>query len=109
MKTTLLLFAGLLTCLVQAQTFEYLDINQVKARVNSGGDLHWDPNGGNFGGYECPKGSGKMWGGPASLWIGGLDAGGQLKIAAQTYHQGGVDFLARAFNYFKCNNKFCNG
>ena len=92
MKTTLLLFAGLLTNIVHAQTFEYLDINQVKARVNSGGDLHWDPNGGNYSGYECPIGSNKFWGGPASLWIGGLDAGGQLKIAAQTYHQGGVDF-----------------
>lgn len=92
MKTTLLLFAGLITSLAHAQTFEYLDINQVKARVNSGGDLHWDPNSGNFGGYECPKGSGKYWGGPASLWVGGVDVGGQLKLAAQTYHQGGVDF-----------------
>ena len=92
MKTTLLLFAGLMTSIVHAQTFEYLDINQVKARVNSGGDLHRDPNGGNYSGYECPIGSNKFWGGPASLWIGGLDAGGQLKIAAQTYHQSGVDF-----------------
>ena len=92
MKTIILLITGLMTSLVHAQTFNYLDINQVKARVNSGGDLHWDPNGVNFGGYECPIGTNKFWGGPASLWIGGIDAGGQLKIAAQTYHQGGVDF-----------------
>lgn len=91
MKTTLLLCAGLITSLAQAQTFEYLDINQVKARVNSGGDLHWDPINANAG-YECPKGSGKTWGGPASIWIGGLDLGGQLKLAAQTYHQAGVDY-----------------
>ena len=91
MKTTLLLFAGLITSLAHAQTFEYLDINQVKARVNSGGDLHWDPTTGNSS-YECPKGSGKTWGGAASLWIGGIDIGGQLKLAAQTYRQGGVDF-----------------
>lgn len=92
MKITLLLFTGLITGLVHSQTFEYLDINQVKARVNSGGDLHWDPNGSNFGGYECPIGSNRNWGGPASLWFGGLDNGGQLHLAAQTYHQSGVDF-----------------
>lgn len=91
MKTTLLFFAGLCISIANAQTFEYLDINQVKARVNSGGDLHWDPATGNSG-YECPKGSGKYWGGAANLWVGGVDAGGQLKLAAQTYHQGGTDF-----------------
>lgn len=91
MKTTLLFLAGLTISIANAQTFEYLDINQVKARVNSGGDLHWDPINANAG-YECPKGSGKTWGGPASMWIGGLDLGGQLKIAAQTYRQSGVDY-----------------
>ncbi|MES2513972.1 MAG: T9SS type A sorting domain-containing protein [Bacteroidota bacterium] len=91
MKTTLLLFASLITGLAHAQTFDYLDINQVKARVNAGGDLHYDstymsPT------YQCPIGSNKNWGGLGSLWIGGLDIGGQLKLAAQTYHQGGVDY-----------------
>jgi hypothetical protein len=91
MKTTLLLFAGLFTSLAHAQTFEYLDINQVKARVNAGGDLHYDstymsPT------YQCPIGSNKNWGGPASLWLGGVDIGGQLKLAGQTYRQSGVDY-----------------
>ena len=97
MKTTLLLFAGLITGLAHAQTFEYLDINQVKARVNSGGDLHWDPITGNSG-YECPKGSGKTWGGAANLWVGGVDNGGQLKVSAQTYRQGGGDFWPGPLN-----------
>lgn len=91
MKTTLLFLAGLSISIANAQTFEYLDINQVKARVNSGGDLHWNPATGNSG-YECPKGSGKTWGTTASIWMGGLDVGGQLHLAAQTYHQSGVDF-----------------
>lgn len=91
MKTSLLLLAGLFTGLAHAQTFEYLDINQVKARVNSGGDLHFDPISGN-GSYECPIGSGKNYAGATSLWIGGFDAGNQLKLAGQTYRQGGVDF-----------------
>ncbi len=91
MKTTLLFLAGLSISIANAQTFEYLDINQVKARINSGGDLHWDPTTGNSG-YECPKGSNKTWGGAASLWIGGLDINNQLHLSAQTYHQSGVDF-----------------
>jgi hypothetical protein len=91
MKTILLLIASFSVISTKSQTFEYLDINQVKARVNSGGDLHWDPATGNSG-YECPKGSNRNWGGPASLWFGGLDVGGQLHLAAQTYHQSGVDF-----------------
>lgn len=91
MKTTLLFLAGLSISFANAQTFEYLDINQVKARVNSGGDLHWDPTTGNSG-YECPQGSGKTWGTTANIWLGGIDNGGQLHLAAQTYHQSGIDF-----------------
>lgn len=92
MKTTLLFLAGLSIAIANAQTFEYLDINQVKARINSGGDMHWGPSNGGFGGYECPKGSGKIWGGPASLWMGGIDATQQLHLAAQTHHQGSGDY-----------------
>jgi hypothetical protein len=91
MKTFLLLCSAVAVTAVNAQTYGYLDINQVKARVNSGNDLHWDPTGG-YNGYEVPAGSNKYYGGPASLWIGGLDAGGQLKLSAQTYHQSGVDY-----------------
>lgn len=74
MKTSLLLLAGLFTGLTHAQTFEYLDINQVKARVNSGGDFQ-------------PSTIGK-WTGTANLWQAGIDVGGQLKLAGQTYNQG---------------------
>ena len=91
MKNSLLLLASLFTSLAHAQTFDYLDINQVKARVNSGGDLHFDPTTGN-GSYECPIGSGKNYSSAANLWIGGVDAGGQLKLAGQTYRQSGLDF-----------------
>ena len=97
MKTTLLFLASLSISTANAQTFEYLDINQVKARVNSGGDLHWDPTTGNSG-YECPKGSGKNYGSAANIWLGGIDMGGQLKLAAQTYRQGGVDFWPGPLN-----------
>ncbi len=91
MKTFLLLCTALTITAVNAQTYGYLDINQVKARVNSGNDLHWDPTGG-YNGYEVPVGSNKHYGGPASLWISGIDVGGQLHTSAQTYHQSGVDY-----------------
>ncbi|MES2567402.1 MAG: T9SS type A sorting domain-containing protein [Bacteroidota bacterium] len=91
MKKNLLLFTGLIAGLANAQTFNYLDINQVKARVNSGGDLHYDSTYSSPT-YQCPAVSNKNWGGLGTLWIGGLDVGGQLKLAAQTYHQGGVDY-----------------
>jgi len=81
MKTTLLNFACLISLFTQAQTFEYLDINQVKARVNSGGDFQAST-------------TGKWWGGVSTLWVGGLDNGGQLHLAAQTYHQSGFDYWA---------------
>lgn len=66
-----------------------LDINNVRTTIMTGGDMWWDlanPK------YEVPKGSGthSVFGG--SLWIGGLDAGGQLKVAAMTYRQNGNDF-----------------
>lgn len=91
MKTSLFILTSLFASLVQAQTFDYLDINQVKARINSGGDLHWDPATGN-GGYECPIGSGKIYGGVANLWLGGIDNSNNLRLAGQTYRQSGVDF-----------------
>lgn len=97
MKNSLLLLAGLFAGIANSQTFEYLDINKVKARVNSGNDLHWDPSNNNSA-FECPKGSNKNWGGPASLWIGGLDANNQLHVAAQTYHQSGVDYWPGPLN-----------
>ena len=65
-----------------------LDINQVRARVLVGGDLWWDPVG-QVPYYEVPIGSGKNAIYSGALWIGGFDQAGQLKVAAQTYRQGG--------------------
>jgi hypothetical protein len=68
-----------------------LDINNVSARVNAGGDLFWDLS--TNPGFEVPKGSGKHTLFTGNLWIGGVDAGGQLHMAAQTYRQTGTDFF----------------
>ena len=66
-----------------------LDINNVRTKILTGGDMWWDFISAK---YEIPKGGGAHSIFAGSLWIGGLDAGGQLKVAAQTYRQNGNDF-----------------
>ncbi len=72
-----------------------LDINNVRTTLLNGGDLWWNLNDAR---YEIPKidppGSApsvhSLFAG--AIWLGGIDAGGQLKVAAQTYRQSGNDF-----------------
>ncbi|NNC95447.1 MAG: hypothetical protein HKN92_07780 [Chitinophagales bacterium] len=72
-----------------------LDINNVRTRILNGGDLWWDLSDAR---YEVPKidppGSANsvhsLFAG--AIWISGVDEGGNLKLAAQTYRQGGDDF-----------------
>ncbi|MEW6467498.1 MAG: PKD domain-containing protein [Bacteroidota bacterium] len=74
----------------QAATAQvYLDINNVRTMILNGGDMWWD-----FGSarYEIPKGSGRHSIFSGALWIGGLDPGGQIHVAAMTYRQTGTDF-----------------
>lgn len=71
-----------------------LDVNNVRALLHNGGDMWWDlvsnPR------YEVPKvdnpADRRFSSFAASLWIGGIDGGGQLRVAAQTYRQSGYDF-----------------
>ncbi|MBK8470906.1 MAG: hypothetical protein IPL33_01120 [Sphingobacteriales bacterium] len=84
-------------CLAAATQFD-MDINNVRARILTGGDMWWDPVQ-QTPHYEVPKlppnsaeaTKNSIYAG--ALWIGGIDDGGQLKIAAQTYRQTGNDFF----------------
>lgn len=67
-----------------------LALNNVRARINTGGDMWWDLQG--IAEYEIPKGSTKTAMFSASLWMGGLDVNGQLKGAFQRYRGNGNDF-----------------
>lgn len=69
--------------------YNYLDISDVKTFILNRGDMHWDLSNPK---YEVPKGSGKHSVFASALWIGGLDAGGDVHLAAQTYRQTGLDF-----------------
>ncbi|MDD2324272.1 MAG: hypothetical protein PHQ69_11750, partial [Bacteroidales bacterium] len=65
--------------------FKYLDINNVRCRINTGGDMWWDFD---IPQYEIPAGSKKTSMFSASLWVGGVDVNDQLKLAALRYRQG---------------------
>lgn len=66
-----------------------LNINNVRARILGGGDMWWDLN---TAQYEVPKGSDKHSMFAGALWLGGIDEADQLKLAAMTYRQRGVDY-----------------
>lgn len=71
-------------------------LNNVRTIIYSGGDMWWDLNGNNNAYYYIPAVSNRNVGVSSSfagsIWLGGLDAGGQLKVAAMTYRQNGIDF-----------------
>ncbi|MEO0469673.1 MAG: hypothetical protein AAF206_08645 [Bacteroidota bacterium] len=67
-----------------------MDVNNVRTLLHNGGDMWWDLVGDPR--YEVPKGSNRHSLFAGSLWVGGLDDAGQLRVAAQTYRQSGVDF-----------------
>lgn len=67
-----------------------LDLNNVRALIHTGGDMWWDLQGNAK--YEIPKGSGKTALFAGSIWVGGKDVNGQLKLAAQRFRAGGVDY-----------------
>ncbi len=68
-----------------------LDINNVRARMMTGGDMWWDRGTGTAK-YEVPKGSGKNSLFAGSVWVGGYDDQNTLKVAGQTYRQTGNDY-----------------
>lgn len=59
-----------------------LDVNNINTQVHTSGDLWFDGSDAN---YELPAGSGIHALFAGGLWLGGVDAGGNLHLAAQTY------------------------
>ncbi len=66
------------------------DINGVNTKVGPAAFM-WDLNDAR---YEVPKGSGKHSIFAHEFWFGGVDDGGQLRVAAMTYRQHGNDLWA---------------
>ncbi len=81
---------------VGATNSQELWVNNVRTIIFTAGDMWWDLFGNGNAYYIIPaiadksKGISSLFAG--SVWIGGLDAGGQLKVAAMTYRQTGYDY-----------------
>ncbi len=71
-------------------------LNNVRTIIFTGGDMWWDRDGNTQAYYYIPAVQNRNVGVSSafagSIWLGGLDAGGQLKVAAMTYRQNGIDF-----------------
>jgi len=67
------------------------DINNVRSRLMTGGDM-WYDRGTGTARYEVPKGSGKNSLFAGSVWVGGIDDQKALKVAAQLYRSKGNDY-----------------
>ncbi len=79
------------------------DINNVRARLLNGGDVWWDTDDGRYIVPKVPPGQpevSSLFAG--AVWIGGIDPGGNLKLAAKTYGsgQGQTDFYPGPLNQF---------
>lgn len=72
--------------------FRFLTVNNVRARINTGGDMWWDLPGGIGAQYFVPANGSATSLFSGSLWIGGLDINNQLKLAALRYRQVGQDY-----------------
>ncbi|HLG34485.1 MAG TPA: hypothetical protein VI757_06345, partial [Bacteroidia bacterium] len=69
-----------------------MSVNNVRTTIMINGDMWWDAVAQEGPQYEIPKGGQRHSLFAGALWIGGVDASGQLKVAAQTYRQDGSDF-----------------
>ncbi len=91
LKTLALLFLLFSALDLSAQTFDFLDVNNVNARFYSNGELCGGDSLTN--GFEVPIGSGKQTIFDGGLWIAGYDNSHNLRVAAQTNHQIRNDFF----------------
>lgn len=86
---------GAFDCTPSASQID-ININNIRARILAGGDFWWD--GVETAKYEVPKVDPASGVTPVSslftgaLWFTGLDNGGNLKCASQTYRNQGHDF-----------------
>lgn len=74
-----------------------LNINNVRATIRSNASHFWD-NTDNFGGYEIPKGTGKVSAFSNSVWFGGTDDANNKYVAGNTDLQDGTDFFTGPLN-----------
>ena len=75
-----------------SSAYEWLDVNNVRTRINAGGDMWWDLPGGVGSKYFVPANGSATSLYAGSLWIAGVDKDNQLKCAAVRFRQVGNDY-----------------
>lgn len=91
-----------------------LSVNNVRMLIFSGSDMWWDLFGNGNARYFIPKVPNNAQGISSNfagnVWFGGIDDGGQLKVAAQTYRQDGNDFWTGPLSTVDgtTSNEICN-
>jgi len=84
--------------IVDNDYYDFLDLNNIKARIQANGLQFWPGPLTGSGvdlapqGFEFPKGSGKNTVFNSTLWVGGVDEADELHIAAERYRQVGLDY-----------------
>ncbi len=76
--------------------YDFLDLNNIRAKVQASGIQFWKGPEPNYTDtswvFEFPKGSGNKTIFNSTLWVGGIDESGTLKLAAERYRQVGLDY-----------------
>ncbi len=72
------------------KTTTEIRINNVKTKIHTGGDMWWDLQG--KAAYVVPADGTTSALYAGAIWVGGLDANDQLKIAAQKFRQRGLEY-----------------
>ncbi len=78
-----------------AARYDSLDVNNINALISPFGNHFWNLKDSHF---EVPKGSGKKAVFSQSLWMGGMDEGGSLSLAAERYRSG-TDYWTGPISY----------
>jgi hypothetical protein len=82
---------------VAGTTQQEILLNNVRTRILTDGDMWWD-FAASVAKYEIPKGSNSYAMFAGSLWFGGYASPTDLRVAAMTYRQNGVDFWPGPLN-----------
>src|SRR5690554_3489037 len=83
----------------------FMDFNDVNALVEVGGSL-WQNRQTSTASYEVPLGSNNHVLYSGSIWMGGVDVNGQLKLAAILFRSKGNDFWAGPLSVIPTNGNY---
>jgi len=85
----------------QNVAYDYLDFNQIKARVNSNGALFHNEIDNHYASFEVPKGMDTHTIFIANLWIAGIDENGDLHAVGSQFNQSPENYYGPVADNYK--------